>query len=470
MDKKLFIKEYAKAVYEGNAAVFAGAGISVGAGFVDWRTLVEPFANELNLDINKEKDLVRVTQYYVNSKGGRRGNISNKIINEFSKNGKITDSLELLTRLPISTYWTTNYDQNIEKSLENQNRKADIKKQQKDLAISLRDRDAVVYKMHGDVHLPHEAIITKDDYEMYNETHSLFTTALKGDLVSKTFLFVGFSFEDPNLDDILGKIRVLLEKDTREHYCLLKKVELKDFDNSQEDFNVAKIRQDLRIEDLKRYGIETILLDSYDEIPKILSEIERIYLNKTVFISGSISTFPKYWGEKEVNTFCYNLSKYIVSEGYKVTSGFGIGIGSSIINGALDEIYSSKYKHVDEHLSLYPFPQIEEENKSLKERKTKYRNTIISNSGICIFVFGNKIKNGKTVKADGMLEEFKIAKKLGKIIIPIGNTAEAANQIFRDMKKQRKLYPYLENFWSILENGKNDNVISKISEIIKQQQ
>ena len=188
MNKKLFIKEYAKAVYEGNAAVFAGAGTSVGAGFVDWRTLVEPFANELNLDISKEKDLVRVTQYYVNSKGGRRGNISNKIIDEFSQNGKITDTLELLTRLPISTYWTTNYDQNIEKSLENQNRKADVKKQQEDLAISLRDRDAVVYKMHGDVTLPNKAIITKDDYEMYNETHSLFTTALKGDLVSKTFL------------------------------------------------------------------------------------------------------------------------------------------------------------------------------------------------------------------------------------------------------------------------------------------
>lgn len=282
MNKKLFIKEYAKAVYEGNAAVFAGAGTSVGAGFVDWRTLVEPFANELNLDISKEKDLVRVTQYYVNSKGGRRGNISNKIIDEFSQNGKITDTLELLTRLPISTYWTTNYDQNIEKSLENQNRKADVKKQQEDLAISLRDRDAVVYKMHGDVTLPNKAIITKDDYEMYNETHSLFTTALKGDLVSKTFLFVGFSFEDPNLDDILGKIRVLLEKDNREHYCLLKKVELKDFNNSNEDFSAAKVRQELRIEDLKRYGIETILLDSYDEIPKLLSEIERIYLHTKI--------------------------------------------------------------------------------------------------------------------------------------------------------------------------------------------
>ena len=470
MNKKLFIKEYAKAVYEGNAAVFAGAGTSVGAGFVDWRTLVEPFANELNLDISKEKDLVRVTQYYVNSKGGRRGNISNKIIDEFSQNGKITDTLELLTRLPISTYWTTNYDQNIEKSLENQNRKADVKKQQEDLAISLRDRDAVVYKMHGDVTLPNKAIITKDDYEMYNETHSLFTTALKGDLVSKTFLFVGFSFEDPNLDDILGKIRVLLEKDNREHYCLLKKVELKDFNNSNEDFNAAKVRQKLRIEDLKRYGIETILLDSYDEIPKLLSEIERIYLNKTIFISGSIATYPEHWLEKEVNTFCYNLSKAIVSDGYKVISGFGIGIGSSVINGALDEIFLSKYKHINEHLSLYPFPQIEGGEKSLKERWTENRNVMISNSGICIFMFGNKVKNGKNVIADGMLEEFEIAKELGKIIIPIGNTAEAANEIFRIMKEEKELHSYLEDFWNILEDGKTNDVISKISEIIKQQQ
>lgn len=470
MDKKVFIKEYAKAVYEGNAAVFAGAGTSVDGGFVDWRTLVEPFANELNLDISKEKDLVRVTQYYVNSKGGRRGNISNKIINEFSQNGKITDTLELLTRLPISTYWTTNYDRNIEKSLENQNRKADVKKQQEDLAISLQDRDAVVYKMHGDVTLPNKAIITKDDYEMYNETHSLFTTALKGDLVSKTFLFVGFSFEDPNLDDILGKIRVLLEKDTREHYCLLKKVELKDFNNSNEDFNAAKVRQELRIEDLKRYGIETILLDSYDEIPKLLSEIERIYLNKTIFISGSIATYPEHWLEKEVNTFCYNLSKAIVSNGYKVISGFGIGIGSSVINGALDEIFLSKHKHINEHLSLYPFPQIEGGEKSLTERWTENRNMMISNSGICIFMFGNKVENGENVIADGMLEEFEIAKKLGKIIIPIGNTAEAANEIFRIMKEEKEVHSYLEDFWNILEDGKTNDVISKISEIIKQQQ
>lgn len=82
---------------------------------------------------------------------------------------------------------------------------------------------------------------------MYNVTHSLVTTVLKGDLVWKTFLFFGFSFEDPNLDDILGKIKVLLGEHTREHYCLLKKVELKDFKDSDVDFQAAQVRQRLRI-------------------------------------------------------------------------------------------------------------------------------------------------------------------------------------------------------------------------------
>ena len=35
-----FIKNYTKAVQSGNAAVFAGAGFSKSAGFVDWATLL----------------------------------------------------------------------------------------------------------------------------------------------------------------------------------------------------------------------------------------------------------------------------------------------------------------------------------------------------------------------------------------------------------------------------------------------
>lgn len=65
MDKKLFIKKFSKTIQEGNAAVFAGAGTSVEAGFVNWKKLVQPFATELYLDIEKETDLIGLTQYYI---------------------------------------------------------------------------------------------------------------------------------------------------------------------------------------------------------------------------------------------------------------------------------------------------------------------------------------------------------------------------------------------------------------------
>ena len=258
MDKEIFIEKYSKALHEGYAAVFAGAGISIDAGFIDWKTLVKPFAKRVGLDIDKETDLTKVTQYYQNSERSR-GSINQEIINAFSKHDEVTDTVEILTRLPIPTYWTTNYDKVLEKGLERNNRKADIKINETNLANNIYDRDAVIYKMHGDVMSPETAVLTKDDYELYNETHSLFTIALKGDLISKTFLFVGLSFEDPNLDEILSRIKVLLGNNTREHYCFLKKIDRTTYINidesiSESEYLYDEVRQKLRIEDLKYPG------------------------------------------------------------------------------------------------------------------------------------------------------------------------------------------------------------------------
>src|SRR5947208_3360181 len=113
----------------------------------------------------------------------------------------------------------------LEKSLEQAGKHPDVKITTENLATNVPLRDAVVYKMHGDAKHPHDAVVTKDDYEAYNTKRQLFSTALQGDLVSKTFLFLGFSFTDPNLDYILSRIRVLLGENRRDHYCLLKRVE-----------------------------------------------------------------------------------------------------------------------------------------------------------------------------------------------------------------------------------------------------
>jgi hypothetical protein len=43
---ELFIKDFLKEIREDNAAIFAGAGLSASAGFVNWRELLRPIADE----------------------------------------------------------------------------------------------------------------------------------------------------------------------------------------------------------------------------------------------------------------------------------------------------------------------------------------------------------------------------------------------------------------------------------------
>lgn len=473
VSKEEFIREYSRALAEGYAAIFAGAGLSRASGYVNWKELLEPLAADIGLDINKESDLVAVAQYYKNERGGRAG-INQKILNEYTKHTELNQNVRILTRLPISTYWTTNYDSLLEDGLRENNRKADVKITQSSLASNIYDRDSVVYKMHGDATFPNEAVLTKDDYEAYNISRPLFRSALQGDLISKTFLFIGFSFEDPNLDYILSQIRVLLGESSRMHYCFFEKVKQYDTE-SEENYFYRKAKQDLRIKDLQRYGIHAILLYSYDEITQILQKIEVNILLRHIFISGSISEYYEPWTEKSVNDFAFSLAKELVRRGFKLISGFGVGIGSSIINGALDEIMNSKYKHIDEHLCLRPFPQTAQPGINLPALWQEYRINMIGESGIAIFIFGNKLKKGsdknETVIADGMLKEFEIAKRNSAKIIPVGSTGWAAQEIFKEVEHEIDKYSYLSDYLDTLRSCTDSSeLIETICTIVNKQQ
>mgnify|MGYP000835844399 CR=1 FL=1 len=74
-----FKRAYSKAVKDNYAAIFAGAGLSMSSGFVDWKGLLKDLAKEIKLDVEKESDLVEVAQYYCNEKQGRN-EINQKIL------------------------------------------------------------------------------------------------------------------------------------------------------------------------------------------------------------------------------------------------------------------------------------------------------------------------------------------------------------------------------------------------------
>jgi hypothetical protein len=474
-DIQKFIRDYIKAIKESNAAIFAGAGLSKPAGFVNWKELLKEIAEDLGLDIDKEQDLISLAQYHVNENG--RAKINELLLNEFTKGAQITENHKILARLPISTYWTTNYDSLIEKALESVGKIPDVKREAADLSITLRSRDAIVYKMHGDCTQPRNAVITRDDYDNYaNTKRQAYTLTLMGDLLEKTFLFIGFSFDDPNLQQIISRIRALLEQDKRNHYCFMKRVSRDDYaegESGEEEYRYAKVKQELKIKDLKRYGINVLLLDNYSQITDILRIIERQLNRENIFISGSASDFGD-WGQQRVYDFAYKLGKSIIRKNYNIVSGVGLGVGSYVLSGALEEIYSNgKGGGIEHRLLLRPFPNVPDGENPPRELWTQYRQDMLSNVGIAVFIFGNKIDQttGAILEADGVLEEFQIAVEKGAIPIPIGVTGFTTRKIWEEVMNNFSTYVPDESLKSLYEyigdeRNTDEDIIDTVIEII----
>ena len=221
ISKEDFVKGYALNIQKKEAAIFVGAGTSMPSGNLSWMELIKPLADALQININSYNDLVDITQYFLNDQAGNRNFINDRILDSISDQQHDNKTLQAIAELPVSTFWTTNYDHLLEKYLEKSGRKVDTKRNDASLTNSIRGRDATVFKMHGDKDDVNDTVITRDDFMSYDEKHPNMSTALRGDFINKTFLFIGYSFNDPNLNYILGKVKRTNTTNQRRHFCIL---------------------------------------------------------------------------------------------------------------------------------------------------------------------------------------------------------------------------------------------------------
>lgn len=433
-----FVSEYVQALRDENAAVFAGAGLSIPAGLVDWATLMADIAADIGLSVDREYDLLSVAQFHVNERGGRH-RINQALITEFAERSQLTENHALLSSLPIRTYWTTNYDVLLEDALRRAKKRVDVKTTEESLATTLPRRDAVLYKMHGDIARVDDAVVTRDDYEAYSTTHPLFGTALQGDLVSKTFLFIGFSFNDPNLAYVLSRIRLLLGRNRRDHYCLLRRVQEDDFDNGA-DYEYARARQDLQVRDLRRYGIHGLLLDSYAEYTVVLRRIATQYRRRRVFISGSAVTYAPFSDEKG-QELLRQLGFRLIEAGLDLVTGFGLGVGPYLLNGGLEALEKTGSRSLHDRATLRPFPQGITDPDARASRWRQYRQEMISEAGIAVFLFGNRRDSlGNIEPAAGVKEEFDLAVQSGLMVVPVGATGHVAFDLYGEVVQQFAMF------------------------------
>jgi hypothetical protein len=210
------------------------------------------------------------------------------------------------------------------------------------------------------------------------------------------------------------------------------------------------------------------MLDNYDEIPTILGKIERKLNVRNVFISGSVAD-DKYgdWSQDSAVKLIQELTAKLILNECKIFSGFGLGVGSFVINSAVQIINKEKYRHYDDYIEINPFPfQLTgDERQKFNEA---YRNRILSSCGIAIFIFGNKMKDEKLVVADGVLEEFRIATEKGLCVIPIGSTGYAALELSKKISENLADYNYLKEHFETLQSSKDiDAIVGAVISIIK---
>jgi len=427
-DQARFIKRYVEALGSGDVAVFAGAGLSRAAGYVDWRALLKDIATDLKLDIDRETDLIAIAQYHLNEKRSR-GRLNQAIVEELAGSAAPTRTHRIIARLPIPTAWTTNYDQLLERSFEDAGKIVDLKLTQENLAHTRRGRDVVLYKMHGCVTQPHEAVVTKDDYEQYERRRPLFVESLKGDLIAKTFLFLGFSFTDPNIDYILSRVRVLLGANVREHFCVMRMPQRPSSVSGRRkaEYEYEWRKTTLRQADLLRFGIETVWVEDFSHIEPILASLSSFIHRKAVFVSGAAHD-PAPLGRVRLDELARAIGARLINEGYNLVSGFGFVIGEQCVIGALQALYGIPKGADLERLVVRPFPRVEKANQ--KTQNTRHREELIARSGVLVVIAGNREHAGGTEVSPGVLEEVEIALREGKCVIPIGATGHAARQIW----------------------------------------
>ncbi|WP_458323923.1 hypothetical protein [Roseobacter sp. A03A-229] len=161
---------------------------------------------------------------------------------------------------------------------------------------------------------------------------------------------------------------------------------------------------------------------------------------RTVFVSSSAADFEP-WGEKAVTEFMRKLGSLLVENSLRISTGLGLGVGNALFTGALEEVYRSVERQIDDHLLVRPFPQYVDDRNEREALWHKYRSDFIPSAGSALFLFGNKMVGDGVVSANGMVSEFEIAAENGLVLLPVGATGSTAAELANSVLAAPDDYP-----------------------------
>ncbi|SHE81755.1 SIR2-like domain-containing protein [Desulforamulus putei DSM 12395] len=419
-DKKYLINRFSKALYENRGAIFVGSGISKESCGVDWYGLLQPFSENLGIQIKRDDELPLIAQYIVNLYAGNRGPLINEIIRCLNKEYALNIYHQALTLTRISTIWTTNYDTLLEKAFRN----FDLVVKNNDGAISrpVLKHQIELIKMHGCISSSpqNELVITQEDYEDFLVNRPATAKRLENDLSTKSFLFIGYSYRDPNLRNIMVEARRLCQRATQEHFMVLDRIKGNKKNKEEEK------RQLLWCKDLRRFGINCVLIDHYDELKEVLFEVSSKSRGNTVYCTGSHKVSDPM--AREIGKRLANIKNIVLH------SGQSSGIGSDVVASFTEECIERKMD-ITERLHTFPNPYAANpdfsDNPKLIPELKRLRAKLFNATQVVV-VFDGGI---------GTSVEFEIARAFKCKIIPV---AQKETEFMKQILGDREISDFLE--------------------------
>lgn len=443
IEKEQFLKQFSQQALDGRISLFLGAGGSCDAGYPNWADLFKPFAKELGTPLNESTDYYKLAQYYSNNFGSAE--LRKRINERINRNKYESPLLEELIDIGFSNIWTTNFDNAME--LNYQKKEILTNKVFRDSDFSNIDihKRINIFKMNGDVTNLEGIVATQSDYEQYTDSHRIMLMFFKRELISSTFLFIGYSFTDHLVLECLSEITRYLGYSSNYHYTIMK--------NNSKNPYFKHFVDDLE----HRYHIRVLLVDDYKDIPVILKELNERIRSKRVFISGAFSSQAT-----EVEEFSHSLSRNLTASlldnDYRIINGIGRRFGTHLIGYANEFLAKQGVKDIEKYLIVKPF--VGNQKGSAKDKK-KSREKVIKQCGSAIFVFGDADGNSANNRS-GVLEEFEIACKQHKIVIPIAYPGMISEEIWEKVKCDITQYPYLEKSIDLLTHEQSSERISEL--------
>jgi dihydrofolate reductase len=401
---EVIINAFSDALFRGIGAFFIGSGISRESRVPTWTNLLEPLARtRLEIGVSDRDDLPELAQFVLNRCGGNRGTLVHGFIESLRHEFRPNPLHEALARSNVSTIWTTNYDNLIEKAFFQE--EVEVKASDDSISRSVPGYRAEIIKMHGCIsRSPHEdLVITQEDYEDYGQNRPATVQRLRSDLLHKSFLFVGYSYRDPNVRNIFVEARRLSRRATRTHYIILKKADHADRE--------ARRRQVLWCQNLTRLGIESALISEHSELRDILSKIAIKSRGRTVFVTGSHT--------RKQRSLFRDLGRILAQEGggdrskhIVLIDGQSTGVNHHVV-AAFNEAMVTGKKEIEGRIRVFPNPYAANpafsNDPSLLPMLKRWRAPLLRSTQVVVVFDGGM----------GTKTEVELAQDLGCRVVPV---------------------------------------------------